>query len=236
MKQLISEIREKLDQLEQEADTASSFNSGNIITGLEIPGIMQDFVDLFLPSLTPYEAAIYLYLLRHSILANGTQLVRVSRRGLQGVIKSASGKSNDASYQKILKTLKILEEFGAIRQQGEANREGTAYKVCLPEEIEICQKAREERASSSKPVKVEEHEIDYYNIRENRLKIFERDLYKCQHCQKQLTRFTTTLDHIVPVSRGGDNSLNNLITSCRECNSLKNARSIGDFMADSNPT
>lgn len=83
---------------------------------------------------------------------------------------------------------------------------------------------------------VGENEVDYYNYRENRLKIYERDGYKCQHCGKQLTRFTATLDHVTAVSQGGDNSFENLITSCRECNSKKNARLLGDFMADMNPS
>jgi 5-methylcytosine-specific restriction endonuclease McrA len=236
MKQLISEMREKLDQLEQEADAASNFGSANAITGLEFPEIMQDFVDFLLPNLTPYEAAIYVYLLRHSILSNGTQLTRVSVRGMRAVFKSASGISSEASYSTIQRTLNTLETVGAIRKQSDPNRDGTPYKINLPEEIDICQKARQQKISASSPVKVEDHELDYYNVRENRVKVFERDTYKCQHCQKQLTRFTVTLDHVVAVSRGGDNSLSNLITSCRECNSRKNARPIGDFMADSNPT
>jgi 5-methylcytosine-specific restriction endonuclease McrA len=40
-----------------------------------------------------------------------------------------------------------------------------------------------------------------YNIRENRLKVYERDDYKCKYCSKQLTRSTVTLDHITPVAR-----------------------------------
>lgn len=65
------------------------------------------------------------------------------------------------------------------------------------------------------PVQIEsvnDHkELDFYNIQENRYKDFERDGYKCHYCQKQLTRFSATLDHIQPVSKGGDNSFNNLL-------------------------
>ena len=48
-----------------------------------------------------------------------------------------------------------------------------------------------------------EAEVDFYNVRENRIKIYERDNYVCQHCRKQLTRFSATLDHLQPVSEGG---------------------------------
>lgn len=236
MKETIADIRGLLAKLEEEAETASEATAVQAVSGMELPEIIQDFVDLLMPSLTPYQAAIYMYLLRHSILAGGTQLVRVSRRGLQaGVIKSASGQSETASYQKIRQTLEALEEIGAIRQQGEANRDGTPYRVLLPEEIDICQQTRAARMTVSKAVEVKDTELDYYNVRENRLKVYERDAYKCQHCGKQLTRFTSTLDHVTAVSQGGDNSLSNLITSCRECNSKKNARLLGDFMADMNP-
>ena len=67
-------------------------------------------------------------------------------------------------------------------------------------------------------------ELDYYNVAENRLKVFERDGYQCYYCKKLLTRFTATLDHIQPVSQGGDNSLQNLITACMHCNSRRGSR------------
>jgi 5-methylcytosine-specific restriction endonuclease McrA len=61
-------------------------------------------------------------------------------------------------------------------------------------------------------------DLDYYNARENRLKVFERDACICKYCAKQLTRFTATLDHVQPVSQGGDNSIGNLVTACLHCN------------------
>ncbi len=75
-----------------------------------------------------------------------------------------------------------------------------------------------------------EKELDYYNMAENRSKIFERDEYKCHYCKKQLTRFSATLDHIQPVSRGGDNSYNNLVTSCLHCNSSRGNRPVSDIL------
>jgi len=69
-------------------------------------------------------------------------------------------------------------------------------------------------------------ELDYYNVAENRLKVFERDGYECHYCKKQLTRFTATLDHIQPVSERGDNSLHNLTTACLHCNSRRGSRPV----------
>jgi 5-methylcytosine-specific restriction endonuclease McrA len=237
MTQIVNQIRSLLDRLENEIELARESASVQALSGLELPDIMRDIIDLLFPHITPYQAAIYMYLVRHSVLFDGSQLVRASTRGMrEEVVKSASGQSTGLSQRSVRESLSELEKIGAIQKQGEPNREGTPYRVFLPEEIEVCQRAREELRAASTPVSVKEQEVDYYNIRENRLKIYERDNYKCQHCGKQLTRFTSTLDHVTPVSKGGDNSCDNLVTSCLDCNSKKNARLLGDFMADTNPS
>ena len=64
----------------------------------------------------------------------------------------------------------------------------------------------------------ERRDLDFYNVQENRERVFVRDSYKCHYCGKQLTRFNATLDHVQPVSRGGDNSVDNLVTACIHCN------------------
>jgi hypothetical protein len=51
--------------------------------------------------------------------------------------------------------------------------------------------------------------------------IFERDGYQCVRCG---SRRDLTVDHVVPVSRGGLNAPDNLRTLCRRCNSSKGAR------------
>lgn len=75
-------------------------------------------------------------------------------------------------------------------------------------------------------------ELDYYNVKENRLRVFERDGYKCYKCGKQLTRFSATLDHIQPVSKSGDNSYDNLVTCCLHCNSKRGAKPIMDILGE----
>ncbi|RLC88792.1 MAG: hypothetical protein DRJ03_01700 [Chloroflexi bacterium] len=51
--------------------------------------------------------------------------------------------------------------------------------------------------------------------------VFERDKYRCQYCG---TWKNLTVDHIVPVSKGGSDDVNNLQTLCNECNARKGAR------------
>jgi 5-methylcytosine-specific restriction endonuclease McrA len=48
--------------------------------------------------------------------------------------------------------------------------------------------------------------------------IYERDHYICYICGKEFSESKLTLDHVIPISRGGQNSWNNLATCCQQCN------------------
>lgn len=48
--------------------------------------------------------------------------------------------------------------------------------------------------------------------------VFERDQYRCVECQ---THIDLCCDHIIPESKGGPTTLDNLQTMCRPCNSRK---------------
>jgi 5-methylcytosine-specific restriction endonuclease McrA len=58
--------------------------------------------------------------------------------------------------------------------------------------------------------------------------IFQRDRYRCQHCDRpfpaQGTPKHLEVDHILPLSQGGTNDLSNLQTLCRRCNRRKRDR------------
>ncbi len=234
LKERIDQIRELLDEIER-CDPVPAETSDPDFSALELPLVIQEIVDDLQPLLTPYDAAFYWYLFRHSIAKNGSPHLRVSTRNLRtAVVKSSYSHAVESqiSLGKVQETLKALESLGAIRKEGEPNRDGTLYRVLIPDEIDDCRKFRAARKTASPPTDVRVQEIDYYNVRENRLKVYERDAYKCRFCDKQLTRFTATLDHIRPVAEGGDNSFGNVVTACLRCNSRKNKRPIGDFLAE----
>lgn len=48
-----------------------------------------------------------------------------------------------------------------------------------------------------------------------------RDRGRCRYCGVSVGRSTATLDHYVPVSRGGKNTWNNAVLACGPCNSRK---------------
>lgn len=55
--------------------------------------------------------------------------------------------------------------------------------------------------------------------------LFARDNYRCQYCHRhQLElkpRECLTRDHLIPISRGGDNEWTNVVTACSSCNTRK---------------
>lgn len=227
----LRKAQQLLAEIESDLESAEDAVSPKNFDALEVPQLVTSIVDFLQPELTTYEAAIYWYLFRHSVLATGQQHLRTSVRGLMSnVVTSSSGISTSLSYNAVQKALKGLEDKKAILKAGEPNREGTPYKIRLPEEIPACQeRMKQVLADEPKPVD-EKRELDYYNVPENRTRVFERDGYRCWNCDKQLTRFTATLDHLQPVSEGGDNSLDNLRTACLHCNSRRGNRPVMDAL------
>lgn len=61
-----------------------------------------------------------------------------------------------------------------------------------------------------------------------RFEVLKRDKFTCQYCGKQSPDVVLHLDHIKPVSKGGKNTLLNLVTSCVDCNLGKGARELSD--------
>jgi hypothetical protein len=235
MDERFEKIRQFLGELEGEAAAGTATHGDRDFSALELPLIIQEIVDDLQPLLSPYEAAFYWYAFRHSIARDGNAHVRLSSRALQrGWVKSSYSTAfeNAISLEKVRESLRALEIIGAITKEGEPNRDGTLYRVLIPDEIEACRKFRAERTVTEPKPEIDAVDIDYYNVRENRIKVYERDTYKCRYCEKQLTRFTATLDHVRPVAEGGDNSFENLVTACLGCNSRKHKRPVGDFLAE----
>ena len=58
----------------------------------------------------------------------------------------------------------------------------------------------------------------------SRRNIFIRDNYTCQYCYKKFPVQQLNIDHIIPRSRGGNTSWENVALSCLPCNTRKAAR------------
>lgn len=58
----------------------------------------------------------------------------------------------------------------------------------------------------------------------NRRGVFARDRHSCQYCAGP----AETVDHVVPRSRGGRHTWDNVVAACRRCNAGKRDRLIGE--------
>lgn len=61
-------------------------------------------------------------------------------------------------------------------------------------------------------------------VRFNRYNIYARDNNTCQYCGKKYPKRQLNLDHVIPRSRGGKSTWENVVCSCLKCNRKKGGR------------
>jgi len=91
--------------------------------------VLEEFVDYLMPALTPHEASMYVFLLRHSHLNNDTPsaTVRMGQRTI-AQLYGRGPKMSVPSRQHVLRQLESLEEKGCMKIGG-TSRDGTLYTV-----------------------------------------------------------------------------------------------------------
>ena len=57
-----------------------------------------------------------------------------------------------------------------------------------------------------------------------RMNIYWRDMYRCQYCYDKFPQSKLTLDHVMPKSRGGGKTWENIVTCCEVCNQKKGSK------------
>jgi len=61
-------------------------------------------------------------------------------------------------------------------------------------------------------------------VKFNRRNIFARDSNRCQYCGKKFSTSDLSLDHVIPRSRNGCSSWENIVCCCLKCNVKKGGR------------
>lgn len=64
-----------------------------------------------------------------------------------------------------------------------------------------------------------------------RFDIFRRDSFTCLYCGRRPPDAILQVDHVIPVANGGNEEDTNLVTSCRDCNLGKAAKSLDEAPA-----
>lgn len=70
--------------------------------------------------------------------------------------------------------------------------------------------------------------MNFQKVPLTRENIFKRDDFECVYCGKN-ERKNLTLDHVIPQSKGGPNSWDNLVTACKKCNNEKASLTLEEY-------
>ena len=168
-----------------------------------------------MPQLSPHEASLYIFLFRRSFLDVGESKVRIGQRSIAQPY-GRGPKMAVPSRQHILRQVKSLQQKGCLKIY-DTNRDGTLYEIILPEFVpSVVEKLR----ILEQPV-VEE---DFFNDQTKRKAVYDRDGWLCFYCGERVNEENVTLDHYVPVCKGGGNTKDNLKTACLVCNSIKSGK------------
>lgn len=70
--------------------------------------------------------------------------------------------------------------------------------------------------------------VDFHKTKLSRENVFKRDGYTCVYCGSEDKR-KLTIDHVVPQSRGGRDTWENLVTACLNCNQEKDNLTLEEY-------
>ncbi|MCA9207826.1 MAG: HNH endonuclease [Planctomycetales bacterium] len=66
--------------------------------------------------------------------------------------------------------------------------------------------------------------VPRHSMRFNRRTLFARDDHRCQYCGQSRPPSQLSIDHVLPRSRGGKTTWENVVCSCLSCNTKKGSR------------
>lgn len=101
-------------------------------------------------------------------------------------------------------TLLTLDKVEVVEEYDKEIR-GTSMIINVPSVVRL----RKAFRRFAKPVKF------------SRVNIYARDDYRCQYCGAKCSIDQLTYDHVVPRSRGGRTSWDNIVSCCYACNARK---------------
>jgi hypothetical protein len=188
----------------------------------EFAQIFAQYQDHLAPKLDMYEQAIYLYILRHTVVESKREEVigfKSARKKLAfGIGKAGTAPSEHVIYEK----LRGLAAKGCIEILS-SERGGTRLRVIVPNEIPgLIPIASTALAPALK-------DLDFFSVPDNRKLILEREEWRCFYCLAKLDENNHVIEHVVSRPEG-DNSFRNIVAACRRCNNRKSEMPAADFL------
>lgn len=108
------------------------------------------------------------------------------------------------SWQRAISDL-CLGKIEVIEYSRDRTIRGVERTYPMPSVVRVLRRFRRERI----------------RMRFSRLNIYARDRFTCQYCGGRGVTEDLTFDHVVPRSRGGRTSWENIVTCCQRCNRAK---------------
>ena len=98
-----------------------------------------------------------------------------------------------------------------------------------PEDQKFIQAVKQRIAHPSVIRYINYEKIPKVTLKLNRISIYSRDDYTCYICGKTFGESKLSIDHIVPLSRNGKNSWENMISCCKPCNWMKGDKLLSEL-------
>lgn len=128
-------------------------------------------------------------------------------KGLAEVISVEDGTYQSYDFDGWLEASLMRLEFGDFCEHRDWIR-AVNFEIQIPRVVRLIRYERMPRNS----------------VKFNRRNIFLRDDYLCQYCGRKYGTHRLSLDHVMPKSRGGPTTWENIVCCCLDCNVRKGGR------------
>jgi 5-methylcytosine-specific restriction endonuclease McrA len=183
---------------------------------MDLATIIKQCEDHLFPTLqfSVRERVLYYHLLRHTHVEG-----KSSALFALAPLATATGVSESSSREDI----RSLNERGCIKIE-DRSRNGHLVRVFLPEEIAGVLP----KAASAPEIDIEA--LDFYSNRRFVSALLAREGQRCFYCLKSIRAESCELDHTIAQANGRNNSYRNVVCSCHDCNTTKQAQAAADFL------
>ncbi len=132
-------------------------------------------------------------------------------KGQAEIITVDNGQFANYTFESWLEMCELKTAMGE-RDKGEDWIRAVNFEIQVPRVIRL----------------IEYDRIPRNSVKFNRRNIFLRDGHRCQYCGHRYTCSRLSLDHVLPKSRGGPDTWENVVCACLHCNVTKGGRTPGE--------